>query len=227
MPLFCCFLNSCPTRIKELLQKKYVAQPPWRGHLALGCEAILALLAHATTPSSRVKAVDPCNSRAASHGPSAHPKRMKIGFPTHLFISLDRSSTWSHLRHSPPTYFLRRRESRFSTAEDAGVRRGKVEDGRQRGDTNGRRDAGTQRKAVPPRNHALAQVGDANHECPPAASLALFPRVTLHTLRLRRHFSLACFARTRHNTPQINTPDEAATNGLKADMGRIDVTRPK
>jgi hypothetical protein len=57
-----------------------------------------------------------CHSRAAAHGPSAHPKRMKIGFLTYSFINPDRSKTWNHFRYSRQIYFLRRREPRFLSA---------------------------------------------------------------------------------------------------------------
>jgi hypothetical protein len=41
------------------------------------------------------------------------------------------------------------------------------------------------------------------------------------------HFLLACSARIRHNTSQIDTLDEAATNELVSHAGRTDVVRPK
>ncbi len=62
---------------------------------------------------------------------------------------------------------------------------------------------------------------------PPGPSLAPFARIPLHTLRLRRHFSLACSARIRHNPRQRNTPDEAVTNELEPCMGRTNVVGSK
>ena len=41
------------------------------------------------------------------------------------------------------------------------------------------------------------------------------------------HFSLAFSARSRHNTAQRDTPDEAATNKLEPGVGQMNVVRPK
>ena len=42
-----------------------------------------------------------------------------------------------------------------------------------------------------------------------------------------RFFLLPCPPPVRHNTPQTNNPDEAATNELEPFVGRTDVVRPK
>jgi hypothetical protein len=76
------------------------------------------------------------------------------------------------------------------------------------------------------RNDMICGYFFLNHECPPGAPLHPSHVARSH-LRLRRRFFLAFSARTRHNTLQWNTPDEAATNELEPDVGRTDVVRSK